>query len=68
MRLSVELDDVARAGWEAMGRRTGGSLTAIANVLGRVMLEQVEAGLEDASWQAIAEQISAEAWNRRRRD
>lgn len=68
MRLSVDLDDTARAGWEAMGRRTGGSLTAIANVLGRVMLEAVEAGLEDPVWQAIGEQISAEAWNRRRRD
>lgn len=64
----MELDDAARAGWEAMGRRTGGSLTAIANVLGRVMAEAVEAGLEDPVWQAIAEQISAEAWNRRRRD
>lgn len=66
-RLSVDLDDDARDGWEAMGRRTGGSLTAMANVVGRAMLAAVEGGLTDKTWRRIADEIAATAWERRQR-
>jgi len=66
-RLSVDLDDDARAGWEAMGERTGGSYTATANVLGRAMLAAIEGRLKDPTWRQLADEITATAWRRRQR-
>jgi hypothetical protein len=63
--VNVDLDPDARAGWEAMGKRAGGNLTAIANALGRAMLRAVEDDLRDPTWRALADEIAATAWERR---
>jgi hypothetical protein len=62
----VDLSAEARAGWDAMGRRTGGGYTAIAEVLGLAMGAAVKAGLRDKTWAEIAARISATAFERGR--
>jgi hypothetical protein len=65
-RINVDLTPEARAGWVAMGRRTGGSFTAIAEVLGLAMANAVADDLKDKAWRQLAEQISATSFERGR--
>jgi hypothetical protein len=65
-RLNVDVTPAARAGWDAMGRRTGGGYTAIAEVLGLAMAAAVADDLKDKVWKQLAEQISATSFERGR--
>jgi hypothetical protein len=51
-----------------MGRRTGGTHSAMGNVLGAAMKAAIEAGLTDPTWKALAEQIAAASWDQQHPD
>ena len=64
-RLTLDLDDRARQGWELMGRRAGGNFTAMGNALGEAMLEAIEAGMVDPCWLALRDRMLDVSYDRR---
>lgn len=67
-RLTLDLSPEAWAGWRAMGRRTGGNLTAMGNTLGLAMKAASDDDLADPFWRALADQMAAASWDRQHPD
>jgi hypothetical protein len=64
-RLSVDISEVAYDGWEAFGLKTGGSMTAMVEMVGLWLGEQAKAKTMTPGAQALAEKIRVRSFRRR---